>query len=176
MVAVVLASLFVAWRRKTLLADRRRWIPLALIPCAVLLLQLPFSLPVWNLLPKLRFLQFPWRWLVVLEAPMALFFAAAVWPRLSARRWRCASQSRPSAQLLFLAATGTAAIALFQPCDDEDAVAPMVKVNRSDAGFQGTDEYAPVDARQQRGCHRASRRMPSHRSGHGDWHRRYPTS
>ncbi len=60
------------------------WIPLALIPVIVLFLQFPFSLPIWNILPKLRFLQFPWRWLVVLEAPIGIFFAAALWPT---RRW-----------------------------------------------------------------------------------------
>ena len=69
---------------------RSWWIPLALIPVAVLLLQLPISLPLWNLLPKLRFLQFPWRWLVVLEAPLGIFFAAAIWP---ARGAGCASPS-----------------------------------------------------------------------------------
>jgi 6-pyruvoyl-tetrahydropterin synthase related domain len=145
MVAVALAGLLIAWRRKTLLADHRRWIPLALIPIAVLLLQLPFSLAIWNLLLKLRLLQFPWRWLVVLEAPMAIFFVAGVWPRVSARRWvRIAIPAVCAA--LFLTATATAAINFFQPCDDEDAVAPMVEVNHSGTGFQGTDEYAPVDA------------------------------
>ena len=49
----------------------------------MLFLQFPFSLPLWNLLPDLRFLQFPWRWLVVLEAPMGIFAAAALWPRNS---------------------------------------------------------------------------------------------
>ena len=58
---------------------RRVWLPLALIPPAVLFLLLPVSQPVWNLLPYLRLLQFPWRWLVVLEAPMAICFASAVW-------------------------------------------------------------------------------------------------
>jgi hypothetical protein len=70
LVAMALIGLLAAWRRKALPTDARRWIPLALIPVAVLLLQLPFTLPLWNLLPKLRFLQFPWRWLVVVEAPM----------------------------------------------------------------------------------------------------------
>jgi hypothetical protein len=145
MIAVSLSGLIIAWRRKTYLAERRRWIPLALIPCAVLLLQLPVSLPLWNLLPKLRLLQFPWRWLVALESPMAIFFAAAVWPRVSARRWLRIGVPAICA-CLFLAATTVAAIAFFQPCDEEDAVAPMVQVKRSGVGFQGTDEYAPVDA------------------------------
>jgi hypothetical protein len=146
MFAVALAGLAIAWRRSTLPVNRRRlWIPLALIPLAVLFLQLPISLPIWNLLPKLRFLQFPWRWLVVLEAPMAIFFAAAVSPRACAHRLprivvfaACAA--------LFLGSTAIAAIYFFQPCDDEDAVAPMVSVYQSGAGFEGAYEYEPVGA------------------------------
>ena len=120
MAGIALAGLLVAWRRKTLPADRRWWIPLALIPIAVLFMQLPVSLPLWNLLPKLRFLQFPWRWLRVAVAA------------------GCAA--------LFLASTAIAAIYFFQPCDDEDAVVPMVQVDRSGAGFEGVYEYEPIGA------------------------------
>ena len=145
MVAVALAGLLVARRDKTLPADGRWWIPLALIPLAVLFLQLPVSLPIWNLLPKLRFLQFPWRWLVVLEAPMGVFFAAAVWPRAGARRW--VRIAVPAACLLFfLGSTAFAAATFFQPCDDEDAVAPMVQAYRAGQGFEGVYEYAPIGA------------------------------
>jgi len=145
MVALALAGVLLAWKRKTLPANRRWWIPLALIPIAVLFLQLPVSLALWNLLPKLKFLQFPWRWLVVLEAPMGIFFAAAIWPRVGARRWqRVVMPAACSA--LFLGSTAVAAAYFFQPCDDEDAVAPMVKVYRSGAGFEGVYEYAPTGA------------------------------
>jgi hypothetical protein len=117
----------------------RWWIPLALIPLAVLLLQLPLSLPVWNLLPKLRFLQFPWRWLLVLEAPMAIFFAAALWPT---RRWLRVAVAALCAAF-FMAATAFVAKDFYQACDDEDAVAPMLSAYRSGAGFAGASEYAP---------------------------------
>jgi hypothetical protein len=120
-------------------AARRWWIPLALIPLAVLFLQLPLSLPVWNMLPKLRFLQFPWRWLVVLEAPMAIFFAAALWP---SRRWLRVAVGTLCAAF-FLAVTAFVAKDFYQACDDQDAVAPMLSVYRSGAGFAGATEYAP---------------------------------
>lgn len=142
MVALALAGLLLSWQRKSLSADRRWWVPLALIPLVVLFLQFPISLPIWNLLPKLRYLQFPWRWLVVLEAPMALFFAAAVWPAVSARPWRRVAVSAACAAA-FLAVTANAALVFFQSCDDEDAVVPMVATYRSGAGVGGTDEYAP---------------------------------
>ncbi|MGD0729981.1 MAG: 6-pyruvoyl-tetrahydropterin synthase-related protein [Terracidiphilus sp.] len=81
MLAIAFGAGFVAWLRGVAPWRRKGWLPLVFIPPAVLLLLLPASLPVWNLLPELRLLQFPWRWLVVLEAPMALCFASAVWPR-----------------------------------------------------------------------------------------------
>jgi hypothetical protein len=124
---------------------RRWWVPLALIPLAVLFLQLPLSLPLWNLLPKMRFLQFPWRWLVALEAPMALFFAAAVCPGRSARRWPRLAVAALCATF-FLAASIYTERSFFQPCDDQDAVPGMIAAYRSGAGFAGTDEYAPPGA------------------------------
>src|SRR6201998_1890844 len=69
----------IAWIRGVVPGERRWWLPIALIPPAVLFLLFPISRPVWNVLPELRLLQFPWRWLVVLEAPMAICFASAVW-------------------------------------------------------------------------------------------------
>jgi hypothetical protein len=142
MLAVALAGLPILWLRGQLSTARRWWVPLALIPLAVLILQFPISLPVWNLLPKLRFLQFPWRWLVVLEAPMAIFFASAIW---SGKRWRQRATVAICAAF-FLAATLFTSCTLFQACDDEDAVLGMLDVYRAGAGFAGTDEYAPPGA------------------------------
>jgi len=145
MLAVSLAGLLVAWKRGRLATERRWWIPLALISFAILFLLLPVSLPVWNLLPKLRLLQFPWRWLVALEAPMAIFFALAVWPGQAARRWRRVAVLSACAAV-FLASAAMAGVFFFQNCDDEDAVQSMVNVYRAGAGFQGTDEYEPPGA------------------------------
>ena len=143
MIALALICLLIFWLRGRLAnstpMDRRWWISLALIPIAILFLQLPVSLPVWNLLPKLRFLQFPWRWLVVLEAPMAILFAAAVWPR---QLWRRALVVAVCAICFFLA-SHAAAHYFFQSCDEEDNVLAMQNVYRSGAGFLGTDEYTP---------------------------------
>jgi hypothetical protein len=127
----------------------RWWIPLALIPPVILFLLLPVSSPVWNLMPKLRFLQFPWRWLVALEAPMAIFFAAAIWPAAAARRW-LRNAVLALCTVFFLAVSVLTSYTLlttthtfFQPCDDEDAVAGMLDAYSDGAGFAGTDEYAP---------------------------------
>jgi len=142
MIAVALGGVLVAWRRGRLHAKNKWWVPLALIPLAVLMLQLPASLPVWNALPKLRFLQFPWRWLVVVEAPMGIFFASAVW---MTNRWMqrvvvwCCS-------VFFLAVTVATSFVLFQRCEYEDSVEGTLEAYRNRLGFEGTDEYAPRGA------------------------------
>ncbi len=141
MIGLALLCAFIAWRRGQL-RQRSWWVPLALIPVAVLLLQFPVSLPIWNILPKLRFLQFPWRWLVALEAPLGIFFAAAIWP---AKRWlRVAAMVISSA--IFLSITSVTTLIFHQSCDAEDKVEGMLSAYRSGQGFEGTDEYAPPGA------------------------------
>jgi hypothetical protein len=145
MVALALGSLLLCWLRGRLPGERQWWIPLALVPLAVLLLQFSFSRPLWSLLPELRFLQFPWRLLVVLEAPMAVFLAAAFWPAAHSQL-RCRIAAGSIFTALFFTMTAYAAKDLYQPCDDEDAVPPMLSVYRSGQGFIGTFEYEPIGA------------------------------
>jgi len=142
MLAVALVCLLIAWRRGAMRGRRSLWIPLALIAPAILFLLLPVSLPVWNLLPELKFLQFPWRWLVVLEAPMAIFLAAAVWPE---RRWLRIAVTA-ICMLLFAGAAWAACLALTQDCDADDSPWGLQNAFRSGAGVAGTDEYEPPGA------------------------------
>ena len=142
MVAVALAGVALSWWRRTLPADRRWWIPLAVIPVVVFFLQLPVSEFVWNALPKLRFLQFPWRWLVVVEAPMAIFFASAVWA--GRRFWRVLVTL--VCCVVFATATVFAMFSLFQGCDEEDQVNGILRDYQERTGVAGTDEYAPPGA------------------------------
>jgi hypothetical protein len=142
MLGVALAGLVVCrlrGRLKTGRPGRGWWILLACIPAAVLVLLLPISLPVWNLLPKLRLLQFPWRWLVVLEAPMGILFAGAMWP---AKRWRQVGAGILLAGL-FVGATLFADRVFRQSCDADDSIPGMLAVYGAGDGFDGTDEYGP---------------------------------
>ena len=144
MIALSVLCLVFAWRRKTLseqigTGSRRWWIPLAALPFVILFLLFPISRPIWHLLPEFPYLQYPWRWLEALEAPMAIFFAAAVWP--TARRLRFVAITACSAA--FLAATAYAATAFFQVCYAEDSVASTIAAYHSGAGFEGMYEYAP---------------------------------
>jgi hypothetical protein len=136
-IGAAVAGVVVCLRRRRLPGARRWWMPLALIPVGVLVLLLPVSLPVWNVLPKMRFLQFPWRWLVVVEAPFAIFVAQAVWTR--AWRWVVAV----ACAIACVGMTVLAGRVFFTPCYVEDSVPGMLAAYRAGAGFEGADEYSP---------------------------------
>ncbi|MGB6687403.1 MAG: hypothetical protein WBE76_06130 [Terracidiphilus sp.] len=142
MLLVAFTGLLVGGLRGRLKARRDWWIMLALIPAVILFLQFPVSLPVWNGLPELQLLQFPWRWLVVLEAPMGIFIAAALWP---AKLWRQVS----FAVVCTAVFVGVALLIpglFWQLCDADDSIAGMSSVYRTGAGFEGYNEYAPPEA------------------------------
>lgn len=146
MLAVALLSALAVWiRRRVEPATRTTWILLSCIPIVVLFLQLPSSLPLWNLLPKLRFLQFPWRWLLVVEAPMAILLAAAVWPDASATRFP--RVFIPAICGIFLLGTfAVAARTFFRVCETDGQLPTLLAAYRSGAGFWGAYEYAPPGA------------------------------
>jgi hypothetical protein len=73
---------------------------------------------------------------------MAVFFAAAVWPR--ARHARVVATTACAA--LFLAATVYAATTFFQDCYPEDTVPGVLAAYRAGAGFEGMYEYEPPGA------------------------------
>ncbi len=139
MLTLTAAALLLCWLRRRMPGERNLWLPLALIPLGILLLQLPVSLPLWNLLPKLRFLQFPWRWLVALEAPLGIFLAQALWVKAG---WRRAILIATSAAA-FTGMAWFAGTRFQQVCDDEDNITAMTQTYAQGAGFIGTDEYAP---------------------------------
>jgi len=144
MIAVALIGIMVCLGRGRLpiqrsSGSRRWWIPLAAIPVVVLFLQLPDSRQVWLLLPELRFLQFPWRFLEAVEAPMAIFFIAAIW--FSTRPGRALVAAVCSA--VFLAMTLLAGNAFFLVCYPEDTVASTLADYDAGTGFEGMNEYEP---------------------------------
>ena len=142
----LLAVLLFTLRRRTLAEGihphRHRWLALGMIPLAVLAMQLPLSLALWQVLPKLRFLQFPWRLLLMVEAPMALLVAAAIWGlRRWGRRWALLAVAVGCAASLWIASRS-----YYQACYPEDTVAGVLASYQARAGFEGFDEYAPPGA------------------------------
>ena len=111
----------------------------AVIAC----LLLPFSDVVWRHAPELRFLQFPWRWLLVLSLVLAALVGLALRGEAATRR---ANLLRVAAVVVVAACvSGVAWVYFWQPCDDEDNVRAQVATFR-DGGFQGTDEYTAAAA------------------------------
>ena len=144
MIAVAVAGIVISWRRGTLpiaktTASRLWRVPLAAIPIVVFFFLFPVSRPLWVLLPEMRFLQYPWRWLEAVEAPMAIFVVTAIWP--SGRRARATVLVVCAA--VFLASTLYAAKVFFQVCYPEDTVASVLFDYRAGAGFEGMYEYEP---------------------------------
>jgi hypothetical protein len=95
---------------------------------------LPITAIFWRLLPELRFLQFPWRWMSMLALCAAIFTAA------SGRGWL------RWAWLLVAASAIVGAghyVAIHSWWDSDDM--PTLQAAISDgSGFEGTDEYDPV--------------------------------
>ena len=143
MLAIAFLALFVAWRRGKLPKDRALWIPLASFPSQFSFSSSPSPSPSGMRFPKLRFLQFPWRWLVALEAPMGIFFAAAIWP---ARLWVRNLVDRILHYPLPRNNSCLARSCSIRFCDADDRVSGMLAAYRKGQGFEGVDEYAPPRA------------------------------
>lgn len=114
---------------------RKLWQVMLLIATAATLLMIRWSSVLWEQLPKLRFVQFPWRWMGILAVPYGFFLAAAVTRRRARWIWGLAA----------LAVSGGTAMFLVQHAwwDSEDIPALRESIAQ-DQGFEGTDEYDPL--------------------------------
>jgi hypothetical protein len=143
---VALTVMLIAGIAAVLAARRRRefpelWWMLLALGLASAMLMFPPVLLLWRYLPKLRFVQFPWRWLVPLGAVYAFFIAAAAGRSRRALYWWAA----------LLVITGAMAPVIVRDAwwDSED-IPVLTEAIRSGQGYEGTDEYAPL------GCDRYS--------------------
>ena len=116
-------------------AETKEWRIFLLLAALATLLMLRFSAPFWLLLPKLRFVQFPWRWMSILALPFAVFLASA----MARKRWGWIWA------LTTLAILGSTGAQLVQKgwWDTED-IPGLRRAIANGQGFEGTDEYDPV--------------------------------
>jgi hypothetical protein len=114
--------------------NRSVWNALLLLGAAASFLTLRFTILLWDLLPKLRFVQFPWRWMSILALVAACFLASVVDRR---RGWLCAVAALLLAVPLgyFVASNGWW---------DPDEMPTQKSFVTTGAGFDGTDEYDPL--------------------------------
>jgi hypothetical protein len=115
--------------------QRRLWRALLLLAAAATVMMLRPSSILWQILPKLRFVQFPWRWMSILALPFAYFLAAAVVTRRFRWLWI-------AAVLAVLA--GTATFLVRETWWDADDIATIQAGIGQEEGFEGTDEYDPA--------------------------------
>jgi hypothetical protein len=116
------------------LRTQQTFVVLLVLGTAATLLMLRWSLPLWNHLPKLRFVQFPWRWMSVIALVCACFLAVVMEKR---RGWLL------FAFILVLTLPLTSFL-VNNTWWDEDEMPAMTAAITSGHGFDGTDEYDPL--------------------------------
>jgi hypothetical protein len=105
------------------------------LACAFLMLS-PTNF-LWQHLPKLRFVQLPFRWLLCLNAALAVLVAMA------ARRWI----SRLALSAVLLITLLTAGHLIQPPWWDTNAdIREMTDFMENNTGYEGADEYVPLGA------------------------------
>jgi hypothetical protein len=128
----------VLWRRRkaelTRRDESRFFLTIAIVGLAAMLLMLPLTKFFWRILPELRFLQFPWRWMSVIAVIATVYMAA--WIR-SHWRW-----------VLPVVAICTVSIAAHYIAKhswwDSDDMPTLQAAINDGTGFEGTDEYDPA--------------------------------
>jgi hypothetical protein len=140
MLVTAVAAVFAAKKRRDF--GELWWVLLAL-GAASALLMFPLTAFFWRTLPKLEFVQFPWRWLDVLDVAFAFFGAAA----LSRFRTRAALWLVFAIILGGIAASGVAMAG--DAWWDTEGAPTLTSAIGSAQGYEGTDEYMPL------GCDRS---------------------
>jgi 6-pyruvoyl-tetrahydropterin synthase related domain len=119
------------------LSDRSYWMLLSIWGTGSAALMLRVSNLLWQHMPKLRFVQLPFRWLLCLNAALALLLTMA------AKRWT----SRLLLSAVLLAALVTAGYRIQPPWWDTAAdIRELSNAMAEGTGYEGTDEYVPTGA------------------------------
>jgi len=138
--AAIATALLTSWRKRSSTPDTLLPTPsLLLLTLLIAFLLTPPSLFLWTHLPKLAFLQFPWRLTALLAVTLALTTATAL-TRLKSVPYSLLPI--PLSLLLVFPAWHFFA----QRCDFEDTVPARVALFHSPLGTDATDEYTPIGA------------------------------
>jgi hypothetical protein len=133
-------------RQNANLTDQFPWTLLVCWGAAAAVVMVPISNLLWEHLPKFRFVQLPFRWLLCLNAPLAVFLAIASSQsrsRSGIKSWT--ARATLSAFLLAVLLMGGHRI---QPpwWDQSVDIQEMVDAMSDGTGYEGTDEYVPAAA------------------------------
>ena len=113
--------------------DERALRAITLLGTAAFLLMLPVTAWLWRILPELKFIQFPWRWMSVVALCGIALMAASM--REKSKAW-----------LLFatIAVGGSGAYLGNNTWWDTEDMPSLQQAIEEKTGFEGTDEYDPV--------------------------------
>lgn len=123
--------------RRWRIARVRVWWSLAVTFGIAVLLMLPFTGFLYRLLPDLRFLQFPWRWMLIVSVAYAMFLVSSI----TSFRGKAGILA-----LVFAVLIGGADYALQPRCWPEDTPFMISEMYQTGFGYKGNDEYVPTDA------------------------------
>jgi hypothetical protein len=135
---VLVAATVGAWRNKSW-RDRNRKVWNSVVGWVVACSAMMFSVTalLWRILPKLQFMQFPWRWLLCLSMILSIFVA------LGLRRW----WMRGAICVMTVVVIAVAWHHVQTPWwDNVGDLREMEDNVATGAGYEGTDEYTPVGA------------------------------
>jgi len=114
---------------------KEAWQALLLLSGAATILMLRPSSLLWEHLPKLQFVQFPWRWMGILAVPYAYFAAATTARKRLGWIW---------AVIVVLAVASTGVYLVHKTWWDADDIPALQEAIAKGQGFEGTDEYDPL--------------------------------
>ena len=117
-------------------SQQQVWNALVLLAAVAAALMLRPTAVLWQFLPKLRFVQFPWRWMSILTVALIYFLSAAV----ARKRFRWLWIISVAALL-----SGTATFLMKHTWWDDEEFSTLRAAISSGEGFDGTDEYDPID-------------------------------
>jgi hypothetical protein len=133
--SVIFAAVWITkqWRE----TNRELWNALLGWAVACSVLMFPVSAVLWKFLPKMQFMQFPWRWLLCLSMIFTLFVA------LGMRRWWWRAVVCAISILVIVMAWRH-----IQPpwWDNAGDLLEMQDNMQAGRGYEGTDEYTPAGA------------------------------
>jgi uncharacterized membrane protein len=114
---------------------------LAILTIAIAFLLTALSNPIWQHVPELPFLQFPWRLLAILASVLGLALALVL-TRLKIKTAPAAALSLALAAVL----TATGFHLFHQYCSPKDIVAAQLTLFHASAGAAPNNEYTPIAA------------------------------
>ncbi len=133
--AEIALLVLVIWVRPNRLQSRILWLLVSVWAAGTAILMFSFSHPLWDYLPKFRYVQLPFRWLLCLNAALAILLAIAL------QRWTL----RVLASAALLAVVLIAGHRIQKPWwDTSSDIQEMSDAMADGTGNEGIDEYVPL--------------------------------